>query len=98
VHSVSGIVPYAPGFGVVFTVVSGNAVLLGGDGTADSEAAGNRYQVSREAASGAKANIVVLVTGAGPVTIGAKIPGCGTAPFGRWNDEVVLAPPVVINP
>jgi hypothetical protein len=98
VHSVSGTVPYAPGYGVVFTVASGNAVLLGGDGIADGEPAGNRYDVSMEAASGAKANMVVLVTGPGSITIGAKIPACGVYPIGRWNDEVVLSPAVVINP
>jgi hypothetical protein len=83
---------------VVFEVVSGNAVLLGGDGTANGEAAGNRYDFSMEAAAGAKANVVVLVTGSGPVTIGAKIPECGAYPNGRWNDEVLLNSPVVINP
>jgi hypothetical protein len=98
VHSMSGDVPYAPGYGVVFTVASGNAVLLGGDGTANGEAAGNRYDISMDAASGAKANIVVLVTGSGPITIGAKVPACGAAPHGRWNDEVVLSPEVTINP
>jgi hypothetical protein len=97
VHSVSGDVPYAPGYGVVFTVDSGNAMLLGGDGTADGEPAGNRYDISMEAAAGAQANIVVLITGPGPITIGARIPACGMAPYGRWNDEVVLGPPVVIN-
>jgi hypothetical protein len=97
VHSVSGTVPYAPGYGVVFTV-SGNAVLLGGDGTADGEAAGNRYDISMEAAAGAQANIVVLITGPGAITIGAKVPGCGEPPYGRWNHEVVLSPAVVINP
>jgi hypothetical protein len=98
VHSVSGAPAFAPGFGVVFTVDSGNAVLLGGDGTANGEAAGNRYDFSMEAAAGARANVVVLVTGSGAITIGAKIPECGTAPIGRWNDEVVLSPEVVINP
>jgi hypothetical protein len=98
VHSVSGDPAFAPGFGVVFEVVSGNAVLLGGDGTANGEAEGNRYDFSMEAASGAKANVVVLVTGSGPVTIGAKIPECGAYPNGRWNDEVLLNSPVVINP
>jgi hypothetical protein len=97
VHSVSGDQPYAPGFGVVFEVVGGNAVLLGGDGTADGQAAGNRYDFSMEAAAGAKANMVVLVTGSGPITIGAKILECGIYPNGRWNDEVVLDPAVVIN-
>jgi hypothetical protein len=98
VHSVSGNPAFAPGFGVVFEVVSGNAVLLGGDGTANGEAAGNRYDFSMEAAFGAKANMVVLVTGSGPITIGAKIPECGLEPNGRWNDEVLLNSPVVINP
>jgi hypothetical protein len=98
VHSVSGDPAFAPGFGVVFEVVSGNAVLLGGDGTANGEAAGNRYDFSMEAAAGARANVVVLVTGSGPVTIGAKIPECGAYPNGRWNDEVLLNSPVVINP
>jgi hypothetical protein len=98
VHSVTGDPAYAPGFGVVFEVVSGNAVLLGGDGTANGEAAGNRYDFSMEAAAGAKANIVVLVTGSGPITIGAKIPECGAYPNGRWNDEVLLNSAVVINP
>jgi hypothetical protein len=98
VHSLTGIVPFAPGFGVVFEVVSGNALLLGGDGTADGEAVGNRYDFSMEADLGAKANVVVLVTGPGAVTIGAKIPACGVYPLGRWNDEMVLNPSVVINP
>jgi hypothetical protein len=98
VHSVSGAPAYAPGFGVVFEVVSGNAVLLGGDGTANGEAAGNRYDFSMEAAAGAKANVVVLVTGSGPITIGAKILECGLEPNGRWNSEVLLGSPVVINP
>jgi hypothetical protein len=97
VHSVSGDPAYAPGFGVVFEVVSGNGVLLGGDGTANGEAEGNRYDFSMEAAAGARAKMVVLVTGPGAVTIGAKIPGCGAKPLGRWNDEVVLNPAVVFN-
>jgi hypothetical protein len=97
VHSVSGDVPYAPGFGVVFTVDSGSAKLIGGDGTVEGQGWGNRYDFSMEAASGAKANIVVLVTGPDPITIGAKVPACGSYPNGRWNDEVVLSPPVVIN-
>jgi hypothetical protein len=97
VHSVSGAPAFAPGFGVVFEVVSGNAVLLGGDGTANGEAAGNRYDFSMEAAAGAKANMVVLVTGSGPITLGVKIPACGANPIGRWNNQVLLASPVVIN-
>jgi hypothetical protein len=96
VHSVSGDPAFAPGFGVVFSVDSGNAVLLGGDGTANGQAAGNRYDFSMEAAAGARANIVVLVTGPGPITIGAKVPACGAFPNGRWNDEVDAAA-IVIN-
>jgi hypothetical protein len=42
--------------------------------------------------------MVVLVTGAGPISIGAKVPECGVYPNGRWNNEVVLSPGVVINP
>jgi hypothetical protein len=98
VHSVSGGHAYAPGFGVVFEVVSGNAVLLGGDGTANGGPAGNRYDFSMEAAAGAKANMVVLVTGSGAITLGVKIPACGANPIGRWNNQVLLASPVVINP
>jgi hypothetical protein len=96
VHSVSGAPAFAPGFGVVFEV-SGNAVLLGGDGTANGEAVGNRYDFSMEAAAGARANVVVLVTGPGAISIGAKVPECGAYPNGRWNDEVLLNSPVVIN-
>jgi hypothetical protein len=96
VNSASGGVPYAPGFGVVFEVVSGNALLLGGDGTANGQPVGNRYDISMEAAAGARANIVVLVTGSGPISIGAKIPACGIAPKGRWCGEVDSAP-IVIN-
>jgi hypothetical protein len=96
VNSASGGVPYAPGFGVMFEVVSGNALLLGGDGTANGQPVGNRYDFSMEAAAGARANIVVLVTGPGPISIGAKVPACGIAPNGRWNDLVDSAP-IVIN-
>lgn len=96
VHSLSGPIPFSPGFGVVFTV-SGNAILLGGDGAADGGAPGNRYDISMQPGSGSRANVVVLVTGSGPVTIGAQIPACGVYPSGRWNDEVLLSPEVIIN-
>jgi hypothetical protein len=96
VHSMSGGIPYAPGFGVVFTISSGNAVLLGGDGTAVGQPAGNRYDFSMAASAGARANMVVLVTGPGPITINVKVPSCGISPNGRWCAEV-LATPIAIN-
>jgi hypothetical protein len=51
-----------------------------------------------EAASGALANIVVLITGPGPVVVNAKVPACGVEPVGRWCGEVGLGSAVVINP
>ena len=97
VHNAAGTIPHSSGFGVVFFVASGPALLLGGDGTAQGEASGNRYDVSMESVPGAKANMVVLITGPGAVTIGAKIPACGSYPNGRWCDEIVLNPAIVIN-
>jgi hypothetical protein len=93
-----GAAPFSSGFGVVFWVTSGNAALLGGEGTDPGEAPGNRYDVSMDAASGALANIVVLITGPGPVTVNAKVPACGVEPVGRWCGEVALPAAVVINP
>jgi hypothetical protein len=93
-----GTQPYSPGMGVVFSVTSGNATLLGGEGTDPGEAPGNRYDVSMDAASGALAAIVVLITGPGPVTVDAKVPACGVEPVGRWCGEVALGAAVVINP
>jgi hypothetical protein len=88
---------YSPGFGVVFWVSSGSATLLGGEGTDSGEAAGNRYNVSMEASSGAPSNMVVRIDGPGPVTISAKVPGCGTGTTGRWMSEVLLGGTVTIN-
>jgi hypothetical protein len=87
VGSQGGYEPYSPGLGVVFQVVSGDAVLLGGDGTDYYTEGTNRYDISMEAAGGALANIVVLISpeNVDPVTVTASIPGCGTYPYGRWS-------------
>jgi len=92
-----GKVKHSSGFGVVFWVESGNAILLGGEGSADGHPPSNRYDISMEAWTGGLSNIVIKVTGQGPVIIKAKIPACGWPPFGRWAGEVKLDPPVVIN-
>jgi hypothetical protein len=97
VHNGTGTVPHSCGFGVVFTVASGPAVLLGGDGSYLGLPAGNRFSISRQRELGAPARIVVLVTGPGTVTISAQIPTCGNFPYGRWCEPVLLATPITIN-
>jgi len=107
-------VDYSSGFAMVYWIESGSATLLGGEGEAFGEIAGNRYdmagessslapaniviRVDGESSSLAPANIVIRVDGPGPITINAKIPACGTPTTGRWADEVMLGSPIVINP
>jgi hypothetical protein len=90
-------VPCSPGFAVVFWVSSGSATLLGGDGSDDNEAEGNRFDISGLDEDEAPASIVVRVDASGPITVQAKIPACGTEPAGRWMDAVTLTNPIIIN-
>jgi len=88
---------FAPGFGVMFWVASGAATLMGGEGTIVGQPAGNRYDISMEAADGALANIIVRPDAAGTIVIDALIPACGEEPpKGRWCSQVDLAVPVEI--
>ena len=90
-------VPNSGGFAVVFWIESGAATLLGGEGTDLASAPDNRYDVAGLSATGALANVVIRVDAPGPITLRARIPACGTYPNGRWLDEVLLNPPVVIT-
>jgi hypothetical protein len=91
-------VPYCSGFGVVYWVQSGAATLLGGEGTADGQPAGNRYDFSMKSSEHALSTMVIRVDGAGPILINAKMPACGTTPpKGRWTDEIDLASPITIT-
>jgi len=97
VSNVAGAVANSTGFSVVFWVEGGSATLLGGEGVAFGETAGNRYDMSGESSSGAQSTVVLEVDGSGTITIGAKIPACGTEPNGRWCPEILLAPSIEIT-
>ena len=65
---------YVSGFGVVFTVSSGSATLLGGDGS-DS---GGRYDYSGPFDPFTPARIVIRIDSPGTIEIDAQVPACGT--------------------
>jgi alpha-tubulin suppressor-like RCC1 family protein len=89
---------YQGSFAVVFEIdpsSTGSAVLLGGEGV---EAAG-RYDVSGYSAQvdGGFATMHFKITGAGTITVNARVPACGTSGVGRWCNEVVLSPALTIT-
>ncbi|MCP4659618.1 MAG: hypothetical protein GY856_29805, partial [bacterium] len=90
-------VPHSGGFAVVFSISSGSATLLGGEGTDLAGPPGNRYDVTALSTASGQATIVIRVDGAGPITLSAKVPACGTEPLGRWCEEVQLMPSIVIT-
>ena len=73
----------------------GEAILLGGEGD---ELTG-RYDVSGPSAQvdGGFASITLAITGAGDITVNARVPACGINGVGRWCDEVVLSPAFTIT-
>jgi hypothetical protein len=84
---------WAQGFAVVFEVASGNATLMGGDGSTSAAAPGNRYDFS--GASGS-VSIIVRPNASGTITIDAFIPACGALGTGRSCAEIDLATPIQI--
>jgi hypothetical protein len=90
------------GVGVVFTI-TGPGVLMGGRGDASGLSdpdggtfpAGSRWDISGAIAQGGKVEMTVKVTGAGTITVNAKIPKYSPKDL---PTTLTLSPAVTINP
>lgn len=90
------------GVGVVFTI-TGPGVLMGGRGDASGLAdpdggtfpSGSRWDISGAVAQGGRVGMTVKVTGAGTITVNAKIPKYSTKDL---PTTLTLSPAVTINP
>lgn len=90
------------GVGVVFTI-SGPGVLLGGRGDASgltdpdggSFPSGSRWDISGPVAQGGRVEMTVKITGAGTITVNAKVPKYSPKDL---ISSLTLSPAVTINP